>query len=243
MIRRNIDDARIVGELKLVTLTLRHEKEGLDLMLDRLLKAFRKLRSKPCWKKNISGGMSVVEVKKNPETGRWHAHIHCLVRGCFVAQSMLSNAWLDVTGTSKIVDIRAVRSMDAALTYVLKYMTKPTRDYDEWLPSDLDHYISAVQSRKLLITFGTWRKLHLTKPRSSGEWSHYGTLSYMAKLAAKGDELAWQALHMSRFFLDEVTSAVEWHYRERPEPISIDLHPMDPTGADPPCEQLPIPFP
>ena len=52
-------------------------------------------------------------------------HLHALVFGEFILQAQLSVLWQELTGTSYIVDIRAVRGAVAlALREVLKYATK-----------------------------------------------------------------------------------------------------------------------
>jgi diadenosine tetraphosphate (Ap4A) HIT family hydrolase len=76
-----------------ITLTLQAKKETLRQMLDRLIRSFRRLRTRAIWKNAVDGAVFVIEVKKGSGSRKWHAHMHIIARGAFIPQADLSRAW------------------------------------------------------------------------------------------------------------------------------------------------------
>ena len=142
---------------KFVTLTIKHREAPLGDEIDRLFSAFRRLRKSPAWAKRVSGGIYVLEVKRNPNTQRWHPHLHCLVDSSYLPQNQLSAAWHSATGDSTIVDIRAVHSQAEAAGYVASYATKGD-DLTKWTAAAIIEYAQAMHGRRLMHTFGTLHK-------------------------------------------------------------------------------------
>lgn len=169
---RLLDNSRY----RFLTLTLRSSDAPLANQLDRLIKGFRRLRQRCFWKERVTGGAAFFEVNWNPDTQRWHPHLHVLLAGDFVPQPMLKAAWLDITGDSKIVDIREIKRRADVIWYCCKYSTKPLHHSVVHQPQELRIAINALCDRKLINPFGTWSKWALLKPPSDDEWHVYAHL-------------------------------------------------------------------
>lgn len=181
--------------LKLVTLTLAASDRPLTEILDRITRCLRLLRAKPIWKKNVQGGVTIIETKIGENSGKWHVHFHVIVQAKYVKQSDLSDAWLAVTGDSRIVDIRAVGAKTGAVSYITKYVTKAADHAVVNSPRHLGEAVIAFQGRRLISTFGSWRGLQLNE-RPDDEvqesvllkWDEAGSLDAILSAAESGDE-------------------------------------------------------
>lgn len=177
--------------VRLITLTLRHRYQPLRSQVDRLLDHFRALRRKPVWADAIEGGVAFLEVTYNPDTNRWHPHLHVLCVGAWIPQSTLSATWDQITGGSFIVDVRTVRDLNQVASYVLKYATKPMNARLYRHPPKLLEAIVALNGRHLCLTFGSFRGWSLTQQADDQEWVNIGTLESFQVRARDGD---WEAL-------------------------------------------------
>lgn len=187
IIAANLRDRLRATPVRLVTLTLRHRYQPLRHQVDRLLDHFRALRRRPLWADSIRGGVAFIEIKYKPEANRWHPHLHVLCTGNWIAQSLLSDTWAQVTGDSFVVDIRAVRDLDEVARYVAKYATKPMSTALYRHPSKLIEAVRALTGRHLCMTFGSFRGWRLTEPASDVDWVNLGSLESFQILALYGD--------------------------------------------------------
>lgn len=155
-----------------LTLTI-VSQTNLPLMIDRLIRSFKKLRSKPFWRKLISGGAYVVEVTRS--NAGWHAHIHTIIQSDFVPWTELRNLWLKISGSPGCYIQRIPAS--AITSYLTKYLTKP-----ELEPDDLPTANAALKNVRLFNPYGKWhaisrdyrRPLHpCAKCGKSGTWTLY----------------------------------------------------------------------
>ncbi len=185
-------------DVKMVTLTLRHRDQPLRFQVDRLLDAFRTLRKKPLWKDAIDGGVAFVEVKYNPDTDRWHPHLHILCTGAWIHQADLSSTWHAITGDSFNVDIRLVRDLDRVAYYVVKYASKPMNTVLYRNPRRLREAVDALQGRHLCLTFGSFRGWKLTEQADSDDWVLVGTLEAFRIRAFERDPDAMRVLDSLR---------------------------------------------
>lgn len=177
--------------VRFITFTLRQTEQPLHDVLSRLLTCFTKIRQWKFWKKSVDAGAAVVEITRGARGDHWHVHLHVLVLGAFIDQKELSDAWLAVTGDSKIVDVRAVRDSSKAVGYVAKYATK---GWSESVVSDTDallECILALRGRRLLITFGRWydRDDQLCKV-GPDDWKRVGRLDVIFADAVAGQPYA-----------------------------------------------------
>ena len=170
------------GDLKFITLTLRHNKTELRDQLKRLTSCFNNMKRRDWWKSRVKGGMMFIEVKLS-KAGLWHVHAHIIADAKFMPQAELSAEWLAVTGDSPIVDVRQIKNAEAAASYVAKYGSKA---FDAGLlhsPQKLAVVITALKGSRLCTTFGTWRGKKLTSPdknEAEGEWQDLGSLKTFA---------------------------------------------------------------
>lgn len=170
VIRSNLEPLIKGKAIRFVTLTLKHNDDSLTERLDRLLSRFALLRKLTLWRTAVDGGASFLEVKINPETMRWHPHLHILCVGRYLPLEQLRAAWLACTGDSHVVDIRIVKDPAKVSGYVTKYLTKPADNDLYRIPAALDEAISAMKGRRLVGTFGTWGSTALLNYESTDEW-------------------------------------------------------------------------
>ncbi|MHC4547010.1 MAG: rep family protein, partial [Planctomycetota bacterium] len=134
---------------RFVTLTLR--TEGLSL-------------------RDVTGGAAFVEVKWNPQSARWHPHVHAIVQGRYIPHDLLRRAWLLITGDSSVVRVQVVKSHESVTRYVTTYASKTVRTSDFPTDASLREAITALHGTRLCRTFGTWRGVALTKTEPDGVW-------------------------------------------------------------------------
>lgn len=163
---------------KFLTFTLRHNDDSLADRLNDLYKFFRNVRRTKWFKRNVKGGVWFFQVTKNPETGRWHPHIHCLVDSNFLPKEKLSELWELITGDSKIVDVRSVKDHKKTAEYVARYASAPCR----LLNFSVDDSIEIMQTlhgRRICGTWGTGSDMSfkLTPPDDADRWDRIGNWS------------------------------------------------------------------
>lgn len=147
---------KLVGcdSLRFITLTLAADQKPLGERLNRLYDAFRRLRRRDDWKERVLGGVATLEVTLNKETGNWNVHLHLVADGLFFDQAMLSAMWLDVTGDSRIVFIKAVYDRSGCGDYIAKYLVKPQISTGPHL-GPIREYAIALSGRRLVMTWGS----------------------------------------------------------------------------------------
>lgn len=172
---------------RFLTLTLRDDNDGLEVLVAKIVRCFSRLRARKLWKETTEGGCSFVEIKRSSKADRWNVHIHAIVEGKFIPHAELSKAWKQITGTSFVVDIRAVKNPEHAARYVTKYASKPM---DPSVTKHTEHLTTAVKAltgRRLCTTFGTWRSLKLTAEPDDEAWEIVAPLPEILSRAAAGD--------------------------------------------------------
>jgi len=180
--------------VRFLTLTIRHTDSPLSDQLDHLYASFRRLRATTLWKRSCSGGCAILEITHSDTSDAWHPHLHVLMHGGYISQSLVKAAWLKATGDSSIVDIRMVRSEDHIARYVSKYVAKP---FDRSIIDRedlLDELIIATRNRRMVVTFGGWRGIRLTQTAGDHDWELLGSLDDVARAARSGDAESMRAL-------------------------------------------------
>lgn len=185
IVSRNLLEQVQDRRIRFVTLTLRTKSDQLSAELDRLYTSFAMLRRRDAWKKRVTGGAALLEVKWNPGSGRWHPHLHILIEGTYFPQQLLRENWLEITGDSYIVDVRAVSDNKNVVRYITKYATDPVDGSINKNPALLAEAIRAFRGRRTCLTFGEWRGYPLTKQEDDGGWEIVSTLA----------EAIWHANH------------------------------------------------
>ena len=220
VIRSNLDRQLPDNPVRFLTLTLRSHGESLEEMLSRLYAGFRKLRASALWRDRVEGGIAFLEVTRGKQKDHWHPHLHVLLQGRFLPQNELAAVWLKVTGDSRVVDIRLVRSKARVIRYVAKYVTKTTSPSIHNQPNALIEAIEALRSKRTIIPFGTWRGMRLLHRDSEGSWKLYGHENQLAIKAYEGDELASTLTTILAVFGD--CTSVEFTVVER---VTLSLNP------------------
>ncbi len=162
-------------QTRFITLTLKSSTEPLGDLVEKLLSSFRKLRRAPVWASTQDGGAAFMEVKYNPETHRWHPHLHVISQGRFIPQHLLRMAWNQITRDSFIVDVRLVKSRPDLCSYVTKYVSSPISHSVTNDPALLVAAITALHGRRTCTTYGSWRGLKLIRKPEGDDWDHYGS--------------------------------------------------------------------
>lgn len=150
---------------RMLTLTLASSDAPLVDQLRRLSDCFRKLRRRSEWKKRIVGGLHVVEITWNHAKHQWHPHIHALIDGEYWKQSDIADQWQQVTGDSRIVDIRMVYGRSAAINYVVKYVAKSQLS-DKIPAARIVEWAENTHGARMVGTFGS---LHGIKVESDDD--------------------------------------------------------------------------
>ena len=145
---------------KMITLTLKHSDDPLQLQIDRLYKSFQKLRRRAYFQRLISGGVWFFQLKLNLKTNQWHPHIHCLVAGKYLPHSRLKTLWHKITGDSFVADIRPVKDLENASTEVARYATSPADITRMDLDQAIDVYY-ATKGRRICGSWGSAKKVTL----------------------------------------------------------------------------------
>lgn len=179
-------------DCRFVTLTLRHTQTPLCDQITRLYSCFVNLRRHQLWKKHVKGGAAFCEVKRSARDGKWHVHLHMVIEGTWIAQRLLSSAWLAVTGDSHVVDVRPIPHADRVASYISKYATKPIDASVIDNAESLDEAIIALRGRRLCTTFGSWRGTELDPECApdESEWTLIGRLDAVCRAARNGEQWA-----------------------------------------------------
>ena len=183
---------------RFLTLTLKHSDAPLAQQLDRLYTSFICLRRRKFWHDFVTGGIAFLELKLSSTDHRWHPHLHVLLRGNYLPQKLVADAWLQITGDSYIVDIRYVPSPEHLYSYLTRYVTK---GWDAGIYRKLHalrEAIHALKGRKLLSCFGDFSALRLLEPPTSETWLELGTLHEVVTLARRG--IAWAVTAAAAIF-------------------------------------------
>ena len=159
---------RIQKYPKMITLTLKHNDDPLNLQIKRIYDCFRKLRTRAYFQRLITGGVWFFQLKFNDRTEQWHPHIHCLVAGKYLPHGRLKQLWHKITGDSTIVDIRPVKDLEGCSNEVARYATSPADIAAVDLERALDIYYS-TKHRRICGSWGSAKSITL-KPKPADDY-------------------------------------------------------------------------
>lgn len=172
IVTRAVDDwLQIQKYPKMLTLTMKHNDDPLQLQIKHLYDCFRKFRQRAFFHRKVTGGVWFFQLKYNERSEQWHPHIHCLIAGQFLPHNQLKTLWHKVTGDSHVVDIRPVKDLENASTEVARYATSPADLSAVNIKQALDiHY--ATKNRRICGSWGTAKKIKLSpqKQDDTEEW-------------------------------------------------------------------------
>lgn len=201
-LQRRVADA--IGRMdspRMLTLTLAHASVPLADQITRIHACFRELRRRKAWKEHVRGGIAVLEITWNNRSQMWHVHIHILIDATYWRQAAIADHWLQVTGDSRIVDIRLCRSKAAAAQYVAKYVAKGI-DLAHCPDRRIAEHALALSGVRIAQTFGS---LHGTRLKAESTPRPKGVRDVIAldrlwSARADGDARAarlWRAIHLA----------------------------------------------
>jgi len=230
---------------KFLTLTLKHTDAPLSHQVSHLYKYFALLRKRKDLEKLFHGGIWFFQIKFNSEYEQFHPHLHILLDGEYVPQSLISSIWLDVTGDSSIVDIRKIWDVDKAANEVSRYAATPCSLTKLDLPWAIT-VVRELEGRKLCGTFGTARRVHLRQQeeRDPGNRERIGSFGMIVGLAGEGPEAKaiMKAFYSHEPVSDEMLRAYQMKFDEgfqqavrgltvRPPPPQGWFHQLKPSFA------------
>lgn len=130
-----------------------------------LRKSWTALRRSVCWKRHVVGCITVEEVTYNPKTRTWHPHLNVLMEGEYFPHEELRQAWKKATkGRSRQVFISAADP--GTVRELIKYVTKIADFIGR--PEVLDEFLTAIEGRRLIRTYGTFRGLAVEEDELEG---------------------------------------------------------------------------
>ena len=242
IIAQNVIDRIGYNRVRFITFTLRHTTEPLDVLLDRLYAAFAAFKRTKLWKRNVTGGVAFLEIKRTAMGEHWHPHFHVLVEGNYIEKKTLQDEWLRVTGDSFCVDIRLPGDTTIVAREVTKYASKPLSTTFVHSPAHLDEAILALKGRRLCCTFGGWRSVLLIKTVDENAWDNLGPLSTYITRAARGDENARAVLDQIDLGRTAVVMELAPIIEPRPPPeeVTVRDRQLDLPGLIPAWARMPF---
>lgn len=213
---------------KFLTFTLKHSTADLADQINRLYRAFAKLRQSVLWKKHIAGGMWFFQVKTSKTDGLWHPHLHVIAAGSYIPREELSAKWLAITGDSCVVDVRAIKSAQKTADYVARYAAAPA-DMADYSDAESMEIFDALAGRRLCGTFGTGKEIQLVPKKcpDASDWEDIG--SYWAVINFKHLDADAQAIYFA------------WKNNTTCE-ASLAVLPRGPDGEKPGLDEEPITY-
>ena len=191
------------GDIRFLTLTMKHSDTPLPAQIDRIYASFRKLRRAEFWTDSVRGGCAILELKHSHRTHLWHVHLHCLLDGTYLDNQKIKAEWWRITGDSNVSDIRRCYDADHAAHYLVKYVTKPVPSSVINKPDQLLEMMAAIAHRRLVLTWGTWRGVRLSEPLDLTAWKTIAPLGELYARKAAGDLDAYVVLSRLEELLPE----------------------------------------
>jgi hypothetical protein len=133
---------------------------------------------------NCVGGFGRIENTKTDKG--WHPHLHAtLLLKKPIPQDQLSKEWLDVTGDSKVVDIRKVSDLTESLLRTLTYPFKPA-DMKKLGKQEIEEML-AMKGERLGVSFGVLFGLETDAGITEQSQDAYGEFIAETKRLRVGD--------------------------------------------------------
>lgn len=218
-----------------ITLTVRGKPaDSLASLLDKLSEAWKALRRIPYWAEHVKGGAIMTEIKwSRTSGGHWHPHYHIVANGAGLDPEWLKQTWNLITRDSDQVNVKEVADVDRAISYVVKYASKPLDSSFVFKPELLDEAIKTLKGRRLCACFGSWYGTPLSDSGPIEEdgtevlttWRYAGTTRDLAGRAERGDTDA-------RVILSRVERMRSLRYAESLRRRGLNGHgpPVDASG-------------
>lgn len=217
-----------IKQPKFMTFTLKHCEDSLWNQVEKLYSCFQKIRRHKMFRKKLRGGVWFFQIKLSKSDSLWHPHIHFVADCDFISQKKIQNAWEELTGDSKIVDIRQVKDADKAADYVARYAVSPCK-LAGLNDEQLQELFYGLKKRRLSGTIGNAFKAKImAKPVfESGMWKRLFSFALIERLRHYDSDAKalWVCWHKSQPLEAEIDfkhlSILELsNYSPPPPPIS-----------------------
>lgn len=133
-------------------------------------------------------------------------------------QKALAAEWRAVTHGSHVVDLRAIRSRERALSYVLKYLSKGPGSEILERPQLALEWFDAVRGGRLFLRFG--RELKVLPARVEdgfpNDWTWDQPLTILLEHVARGEQAAQLKLEHLWEWADEIENPYDYLLDEHP---------------------------
>lgn len=183
---------------KLLTVTLRHSQNSLDIQLNQIYAAFRDLRRCKYISSRIRGGIWFFQITWSKKTTAWHPHIHALIDSEYIPQREIRARWSKYTTGSDIVDIRGCWSPESAANHVARYATRPGT-LSSVPPAERLELLQTLHGRRIVGAWGTAQKVPLAPPKAvdKDDWKYLGSFQEVQRQSAYNHNakcimLAWR---------------------------------------------------
>lgn len=139
----------------MLTLTQRNvDGAALSAELDRIGKAWQRLRHRKEWQAAVKGSMRCIEITRNKHDGTYHPHIHVLLMVLpsyfrsrdYIKRSEWQRLWQECARLDYLPSVWVSKSYGdqaSQIAEVSKYATKPA---DYIVPDDWDYTIDSIQT-------------------------------------------------------------------------------------------------
>ncbi len=206
---------------KFLTLTLRHSNNPLSEQVEKLYSSFLRLRRNTTVKKSLRGGVWFFQITYNSDRKQWHPHLHVAIDSDYIAHSYLSSLWNQITGDSKVVDIRTIKDKSEAAKYIGRYVSRPMNIQSLDSDSRLELFFS-LEGRRFYGSFGNARGYRFSGviDVKSREWLAAGAVS-------------WHSANVGSNDVSRAIVHAYWTQEPLPEPILSEiLRPPPEFGSD-----------
>lgn len=223
---------KTVKRPKFLTLTMSHTSDSLDAQVKALYKAFRLLRKHKAIKDRLRGGIWFFQVKRDKARKYWHPHLHICLDSDYIDKKLLSMEWLNVTGNSYIIDIRAIEDPGKVADYVSRYCAKPCIMSD-FTQTDRIEIATVLHGKRLCGRFGSGAQCDFTASthKDFTVWQRLG--SWVDIVVNRHDEPVFRKILRAYLSHESIESGLCEHLIRQNSPDQMSPPPFTPGVKDP----------
>lgn len=134
----------------------------------------------------IAAAVWSYEVKRGKGSDKWHPHLHMVALAPTKPDAFaLSAEWHNITGDSRIVDVRAIDTSDPVSGFceVFKYALK----FSDLAPADCYHAFTQLRGKRLVASAGFFRGIDIPEDLTDTATEDLTLLPYIEILARFAD--------------------------------------------------------
>jgi hypothetical protein len=155
--------------------------------------------------------VATIEVTYNPQSGRWHPHLHVLFDGRYMPISALRDAWTRSSRGARIVWVERVPDRSRVSRYIAKYVSKVPGS-DGWKPAQVREWVAATAGKRFIICSGKCKGVRLkeTVPEhDKGPLSHVCYVAHIKTAVTARRPYAILALRILRQTIPMVARIID----------------------------------